>query len=119
MYIPSSQTRTHTHTTPTTARHRHQQQHYVNDYNTAARRLYERVGVFTVHLQKVGSNLTKATESYNSAVASLETRVMPSARRFETLAVAADQALPGVSPVDVTTRQVSLPELEAGSGSDL
>ncbi|MSW29198.1 MAG: DNA recombination protein RmuC, partial [Actinobacteria bacterium] len=76
--------------------------------------LYERVGVFTGHLQKVGNSLTKATESYNSAVASLETRVMPSARRFETLAVAADQALPGVSPIDVTTRQVSLPELEAG-----
>jgi len=81
--------------------------------------LYERVGVFTGHLQKVGTNLTKATESYNSAVASLETRVMPSARRFEILAVAADQALPGVSPIDVTTRQVSLPELEAGSGSDM
>ncbi|MEJ6512777.1 MAG: DNA recombination protein RmuC [Actinomycetota bacterium] len=76
--------------------------------------LYERVGVFTGHLQKVGNSLTKATESYNSAVASLETRVMPSARRFETLAVAADQALPSVSPIDVTTRQVSLPELEAG-----
>jgi len=79
--------------------------------------LYERVGVFTGHLQKVGTNLTKATESYNSAVASLETRVMPSARRFETLAVASDQALPGVSPIDVTTRQVSLPELESGSGT--
>ena len=80
--------------------------------------LYERVGIFTGHLQKVGTNLTKATESYNSAVASLETRVMPSARRFETLAVASDQALPGVSPIDVTTRQVSLPELEAGSGDE-
>ena len=79
--------------------------------------LYERVGVFTGHLQKVGTNLTKATESYNSAVASLETRVMPSARRFESLAVASDQALTGVSPIDVTTRQVSLPELEAGPGN--
>ena len=77
--------------------------------------LYERVGVFAGHLQKVGANLAKATESYNSAVASLETRVMPSARRFESLAVAADQALPGVNPIDVTTRQVSLPELETGS----
>ena len=28
------------------------------------------------------------------------------------------QALPGVSPIDVTTRQVSLPELEAGSGDE-
>jgi hypothetical protein len=42
---------------------------------------------------------------------------MPSARRFETLAVASVQALPGVIPIDVTTRQVSLPELEAGSGN--
>jgi DNA recombination protein RmuC len=77
--------------------------------------LYERVGVFAGHLQRVGANLTKATESYNSAVASLETRVMPSARGFESLAVAADQALQGPNPIDVTTRQISLPELETGA----
>ena len=80
--------------------------------------LYERVGVFTGHLQKVGNNLTKATESYNAAVASLETRVMPSARRFESLAVAADQTMVSVAPIDLTTRQVSLPELEPGSASE-
>ncbi len=79
------------------------------------KQLYERVGVFAGHLQKVGNNLTKATESYNSAVASLETRVMPTARGFESLAVASDQALPGVAPINVTTRQVSLPELNAGT----
>ncbi len=80
--------------------------------------LYERVGVFTRHLQKVGNSLTKATESYNDAVGSLETRVMPSARRFESLAVATDQAMPGVSPIDVSSRQLSLPELDAGRTSD-
>ena len=80
--------------------------------------LYERVGVFTRHLQKVGNSLTKATESYNDAVGSLETRVMPSARRFESLAVATDQAMPGVSPIDVSSRQLSLPELHAGGGTD-
>ncbi len=79
------------------------------------KQLYERVGVFAGHLQKVGTNLTKATESYNSAVASLETRVMPSARGFESLAVASDRALSGVAPVDVTTRQLSLTELDQGS----
>ena len=80
--------------------------------------LYERVGVFTRHLQKVGNSLTKATESYNDAVGSLETRVMPSARRFESLAVATEQAMPGVSPIDVSSRQLSLPELDAGRTSD-
>ena len=79
------------------------------------KQLYERVGVFAGHLQKVGTNLTKATESYNSAVASLETRVMPSARGFESLAVASDHALTGVTPMDVTTRQLSLPELDQRS----
>lgn len=80
--------------------------------------LYERVGVFTRHLQKVGNSLTKATESYNDAVGSLETRVMPSARRFESLAVATEQAMPGVSPIDVSSRQLSLPELHAGGGTE-
>lgn len=80
--------------------------------------LYERVGVFTRHLQRVGNSLTKATESYNDAVGSLETRVMPSARRFESLAVATEQAMPGVSPIDVSSRQLSLPELHAGGGTE-
>ena len=77
--------------------------------------LYERVGVFSAHLQRVGNNLTRATDSYNAAVASLETRVMPAARRFESLAVAADQALPGVQPVDVSARRISLPELDSAT----
>lgn len=72
--------------------------------------LYDRVGVFTGHLQNVGKGLTKATESYNSAVASLESRVMPSARRFETLA-GAEGALAGATQIDLVTRQIALPEL--------
>ena len=79
---------------------------------TLGKELYERVGIFSAHLQKVGINITRTTDAYNAAVASLETRVMPSARRFESLAVAADRAMPGVHPVDVTARQISLPELE-------
>lgn len=86
---------------------------------TLGKELYERVGVFTGHLQRVGANLTKATESYNAAVGSLETRVMPSARRFENLAVATDQAMSGVTPIDVTTRQISLPELEQVSTEEI
>lgn len=80
--------------------------------------LYERVGVFTRHLQRVGNSLTKATESYNDAVGSLETRVMPSARRFESLAVATEQAMPGVVPIDVSSRQLSMPELDAGGATE-
>lgn len=49
--------------------------------------LYERLGTFCKHLSEVGSRLESATRSYNSAVGSLESRVLPSARKFEELKV--------------------------------
>ena len=40
------------------------------------------------HFNKVGLNLGRAVEAYNSAVGSLESRVMVSARRFADLKTA-------------------------------
>ncbi len=45
--------------------------------------LYERVGVLCEHWNKVGRNLNIAVESYNQSVASLETRVLVSARKLK------------------------------------
>lgn len=45
--------------------------------------LYERIGVVSEHWNKVGRNLSSAVEAYNVSVASMESRVMVSARKLK------------------------------------
>ena len=52
-----------------------------------ARELFDRVCTFAGHLGKVGENLKKATESYNAAARSWETRLTPLGRRIVELGV--------------------------------
>ena len=52
-----------------------------------AKEVYDRLVTFGGHLDKVGSNLGKSVSAYNSAVASLGGRVLPSTRKFEALGV--------------------------------
>jgi DNA recombination protein RmuC len=48
-----------------------------------ARELYERAAIFGEHLGGLGANLRRAVESYNNAVASFESRLLPSGRKLE------------------------------------
>lgn len=45
--------------------------------------LYERVGIVCEHWNKVGKSLNTAVESYNQSIASLESRVLVSARKLK------------------------------------
>src|SRR6266480_5342806 len=54
------------------------------------RELHERISVMAEHWGKVGKNLGDAVGAYNRAVASLETRVLVSARRFKELKAVPD-----------------------------
>ena len=54
------------------------------------RELHERIAVMAAHWGRVGKNLGDAVGAYNSAVASLESRVLPSARRFKELEAVPD-----------------------------
>ena len=70
------------------------------------RELYERIGILADHFSRVGRGLRSATDSYNKAVASLETRVLVTARRFEELgAVQAGQEIPEVEEVELALRE--------------
>ena len=74
--------------------------------------LYERLGVMAAHWSSVGKNLTQATEAYNKATASLESRVLVSARRFQELQVTAEtKEIVSPGPVDAVPRQLQAPEL--------
>ncbi|KQT32662.1 recombinase RmuC [Sphingomonas sp. Leaf412] len=54
---------------------------------TLGKELYARLATMGDHVQKLGKNLATATGAYNSFVGSLESQVLTSARRFETLNV--------------------------------
>ena len=74
------------------------------------RQLYDRLTTFCNHLSDVGRNLTRANNSYNQAVGSLESRVLPAARRFEDLKVTGDDTLSDLSPIETVPRPLTAPE---------
>ncbi len=74
--------------------------------------LYERMRVFTNHMSAVGKRLDSATEAYNQAVGSLESRVLPTARRFQELGAAAGAEIVELEPADTRARQLSAPEAD-------
>ncbi|MEW5875099.1 MAG: DNA recombination protein RmuC [Candidatus Zixiibacteriota bacterium] len=62
-------------------------------------KLHERIAKFVEHLNVVGKSLHKATESYNAAMRSLESRVLVSAREFKDLG-ATQRDIPEAETVD-------------------
>lgn len=68
---------------------------------TEGRILYERIGVFVSHFQGVGQALNKATDKFNSARASFDSRLRPSARKFLELGVPGDE-LSALDDIDIT-----------------
>jgi DNA anti-recombination protein RmuC len=61
----------------------------------------------------VGKNLGEAVGAYNSAVASMETRVLVSARRFRDLKTVPDgREIEVLEPVETIPRTLDVPELE-------
>ena len=67
--------------------------------------LYERMAVLTEHLNDVGQALGKSILSYNKAVGSLETRILPAARRFKELGVSSEKEIPMLGPVELVSRK--------------
>jgi len=79
------------------------------------RQLYERIAGLGGHVDRLGRTLSKAVAAYNQAVGSLESRVLPSARRLSELGVV-DGELPVPALVEETTRALAAPELAPGPG---
>jgi len=77
------------------------------------RDVYSRLSKFTEHLAKVGRGLESAAGAYNEAVGSLETRVLPSARKFKEHGVSPAAELAPLPGVDRGIRPVTAPELPA------
>ena len=67
--------------------------------------LYERMAVLTDHFGEIGQSLGRSVQAYNKAVASLESRVLPAARRFKELGVSSDRDLESLEGIDVVPKE--------------
>ena len=77
------------------------------EIRTLAVQLYDRLNVFAGHLATMGKELGSSVKAYNRAVGSLETRVLPSARRFTELGVSPKQRLEAVKVVEDAPRDLT------------
>ena len=74
--------------------------------------LYDRIRTFLGHFKTMGGSLERAVDSYNKAVGSMESRVLPSARKFKELGAATGEEIPELEPVDEAPRALAAPERE-------
>jgi len=73
--------------------------------------LYERVVIFANHFDGIRKGLDNATEAYNKALSSMESRFLPTARRMAELKATDDKPLPVLKPADANHTRPSAPEL--------
>ncbi|MEU1996038.1 DNA recombination protein RmuC [Nocardia gamkensis] len=69
------------------------------------RELYHRLGMTGKHLDRLGTQLGRAVEAFNYTVASVESRVMVTARKLHDLEMA-EQEVPAIGRVDSRPRAV-------------
>lgn len=82
----------------------------------ASRQLYQRLGTLGGHVSKLGGSLKSAVEKYNALVGTLESRVLPAARRIGDLDPSTTEQMPPAKPLESTPRVLSAAELLDGDG---
>jgi DNA recombination protein RmuC len=78
---------------------------------SAAGTLHARFSKFLSDFDTVGNRLSSATKAYNSAVGSMEGRLLPQLRKVEGLGVAPGKEIEAPQPVEATVREIGAPEL--------
>jgi DNA recombination protein RmuC len=77
----------------------------------AASTLHTRFAKFLGDFEKVGKGLTTAANAYDSAVGSMDRRLLPQLRKVEDLGIAPGKAIQPPEPVEITVREITAPEL--------
>jgi DNA recombination protein RmuC len=75
------------------------------------RQLYDRISKLAEHFDTVGRSLARSVQAYNSAVGTLESRVLVTARRLKDKGVTAPAEFAEPETIDHTPRPLGAPEL--------
>jgi DNA recombination protein RmuC len=82
--------------------------------------LYKRLSDMGGHLDKLGTDLMTAVKSYNKTIGTIESRVLPSARRFKDLqATGGQEEIPSLDYIDEIARNLQAPEMLISNNDDL
>lgn len=74
------------------------------------RELYGRIATFAGHFDTLRRSLERSVESYNSAVGSLERKVLPQVRKFRDLGAGGTVELQEAEPIELSLRRLDVPE---------
>jgi DNA recombination protein RmuC len=77
----------------------------------AAGTLHARFAKFLGDFDRVGRGLTTAATAYDSAVGSMERRLLPQLRKVEGLGIAPGKEIEPPEPAEITVREITAPEL--------
>lgn len=90
------------------------------EISALGRTMHERLGKLADHFAKLGNSLNSAVDHYNRAIGSYETRVMSTARKFEELKAAPENAtLPDLEAIDKITRPLlANPDIDIEAADD-
>jgi DNA recombination protein RmuC len=80
--------------------------------------LYDRIRTMVGHFENLRRSLDNATEAYNGAVGSLESRVLTTARRFRELGTSTRDELPNLEPIARRPRRLQAADLIADDADD-
>lgn len=81
------------------------------EISAAGQELYKRLGDFGTHMTKLGKELKQSLDAYNGAIGSLESRVLPSAKRLKELgATTGSMSIDPLAPIVDAPRSLGAPE---------
>ncbi|OGP86062.1 MAG: hypothetical protein A2Y95_13005 [Deltaproteobacteria bacterium RBG_13_65_10] len=76
----------------------------------AGSELYDRVVTWMEHLGRMRDTLGKAVDHFNRGAASLQSRVIPSARRIKDLGSGTSRDIPAIEPIESSPAPIAIPE---------
>jgi DNA recombination protein RmuC len=83
---------------------------HAQEISDLGKELHDRLCTMFEKLDSLRRHLDGAVEAHNAAIGSLESRVLPSARRFKELGVSSTKELPEPGPVQRQARRLQAPE---------
>ena len=73
--------------------------------------LYIRLATFAEHLNKLGRSLNSSVQTYNKAVGSFDSRILPSAKKFHDMGISTKKDLEPAEQIEVTSRTLETPRV--------